>query len=109
MRPSVATADLQVLGHILDTGCAHDSTGRTVVWTSRLKEQVVLAVTSLQFAHCPNKQTNNCFTLSATHAEPSAVKGAPIFFYHCVALVVVTIYTNIQISVGWLFFGFEEV
>ena len=82
-------------------------TGRTVVWTSRLKEQVVLAVTSL-FVHCPNKQINNCFTLSATHAEPSAVKGAPIF-YHCVALVVVTIYTNIQILVGWLFFGFEEV
>ena len=109
MRPSVATADLQVLGHILDTGCAHDSTGRTVVvWTSRLKEQVVLAVTCL-LARCPNKQINNCFTLSATHAEPSAVKGAPILFYHCVALVVVTIYTNIQILVGWLFFGFEEV
>ena len=46
--------------------------GRTVVWTSRLKEQVVLAVTCL-LARCPNKQITNCFTQCATHAEPSAV------------------------------------
>ena len=79
----------------------------TVVCASRLKEQVVLAVTSL-LAHCPNKQINNCFTLSATHAEPSAVKGAPVFLT-LRGTFVVTIYTNIQMLVGWLFFGFEEV
>ena len=99
----MATADLQVLGHILDTGCAHDSTGRTVVvWTSRLKEQVVLAVTCL-LAHV-SEQTNKqlLYSVRDTRRYLSGLVRP-----HCVALV--AIYTNIQMLVGWLFFGFEEV
>ena len=60
------------------------------------------------FACSMSEQTNKQL-LYSERAEPSAVKGAPILFYHCVALVVVTIYTNIQMLVGWMFFGFEEV
>ena len=61
--------------------------GRTVVWTSRLKEQVVLAVTCF-FAHpCQNKQINNCFTLCTTHTSNLRRSRAPPFlFFHCVAL-----------------------
>ena len=93
MRPPVATADLQVLGHILDTGCAH-GTGRTVVWTSRLKEQVVLAVTCLLVSEQTNKQL--LYSVRDTRRYLSGLVRP-----HCVALV--AIYTNIQISVGWFF------
>ena len=93
------TADLQVLGHILDTG--------TDSGVDLAPERAGCACSNL-FACSMSEQTNKQLLYSEC-AEPSAVKGAPILFYHCVALVVVTIYTNIQMLVGWLFFGFEEV
>ena len=62
------------------------------------------------FACSMSEQTNKQLLYSERDTRRTfGGQGRPHFFYHCVALVVVTIYTNIQISVGWLFFGFEEV
>ena len=83
-------------------------TWTVVVWTSRLKEQVVLAVTCLLAQ--VSEQTNKQLLYSERDTRRTfGGQGRPHFFYHYVALVVVTIYTNIQMLVGWMFFGFEEV
>ena len=108
MRPSVATADLQVLGHILDTGCAHDLHG-TDSGVDLAPERAGSACSNF-FVCSLSEQTNKQLLYSERDTRRTfGGQGRPHFFYHCVALVVVTIYTNIQISVGWLFFGFEEV
>ena len=71
-------------------------TWTVVVWTSRLKEQVVLAVTCLlaQISEQTNKQL--LYSVRDTRRYLSGLVRP-----HCVALV--AIYTNIQISVGWFF------